>query len=74
MSVRTHPWVGITEKLQNITINNVDGETTPFKSEKTMVVYSNNMIDQQSTSNVISELNKWSHSLEMRNQRKRMKK
>ena len=34
MSGHTHPWGGITGKLQNITINDGDGETTPLCLEK----------------------------------------
>ena len=58
----TNLWVGVTEKLQNIKISNGDGETTPFFLKKKMMIYSNNMIGQKSTSNVTRKPNDGSHS------------
>ena len=47
----------MTEKAQDITINTGDGETTPLCWEKKMMIYIDNIIDKQSTSNVISDPN-----------------
>ena len=73
MSGHTHLWGGVTEKLQNITINNVEGETSPLYSEKKMMIYSHNMIAQKSTFYVISQPNKWLHSWATRKQIKMAK-
>ena len=60
-------------KLQNITINNGDGETTPLCWEKAMLIYGDNIIDQQSNSDVIINKNEWSHAWEMGKPRKATK-
>ena len=48
----TNKWLHLSmgryqRKIQNITINNSDGETTLLCWEKTMMIYSNNIIAQK---------------------------
>ena len=56
-SGRIRPWWVITPFFWNITINNVDGDIMPLCLEKKMIIYSDNMIDWQYTSNVSSNPN-----------------
>ena len=44
-----------------------------IQGRETMMINSNSMIAQQGTSNIISKPNEWSHSREMRKQRKTTK-
>ena len=53
-------------KFQNILINNSDGKWCHCDEKKTIMIYGDNTITQQISSNLSSDPNKWLHSWAMR--------